>query len=105
MEELSSILVDLQFKLKSLVNRIPLPQESGTSNRGESSARSVSSDSPSQPESSSNHQLGEGALPLDGPAGCAEQYHTPVLVAFHKWARILLSLFIDKVSCAGWLAR
>lgn len=37
-------------------------------------------------------------LPGEGPFDCPEQYHSPVLVAFHKWARIILSLFIDKVG-------
>lgn len=39
-------------------------------------------------------------LPGDGPTGCPEQYHSPVLVCFHKWAKIILSLYIDKVSCS-----
>jgi hypothetical protein len=40
----------------------------------------------------------ETELPGEGPNGCPEQYHTPVLVSFHKWARIILSLYIDKVG-------
>lgn len=38
------------------------------------------------------------ALPGDAAPTCTEQYHTPVLVAYHKWARIVLSLYVDKVS-------
>lgn len=91
MEELRSILLDLQLKLNSIVNRIPdgnLQEVSpGSSNRSKSFSRS-----PGDTQTSDNE------LPGEGHAGCPEQYHTPVLVSFHKWARILLSLFIDKVS-------
>lgn len=99
MGDLRSILVELQFKLNSLVSRIPLAQHPGTPGRDGHSAYSVGSD-PSQPYSPGSSRSGEGNLPGDGPSGCSEQYHSPVLVAFHKWARILLSLFIDKVCLA-----
>ncbi|KAL1967426.1 hypothetical protein VTN77DRAFT_3211 [Rasamsonia byssochlamydoides] len=103
MEELRSILVDLQFKLNSIVNRIPLAQHPGTPSRDGSSAYSAASDrSQSFSHSPASSRSGEGILPGDGPGGCAEQYHTPVLVAFHKWARILLSLFIDKAFCVAY---
>lgn len=42
-------------------------------------------------------------LPGDGLTGCPEQYHSPVLVCFHKWARIILSLYIDKVGYSAML--
>lgn len=97
MEELRAILLDLQLKLDSIVNRIPegrLPE--GTS---VSTARASSmSKSPVETRSS------EAELPGEGPNGCPEQYHSPVLVAFHKWARIILSLYIDKV-CGVELTR
>ncbi|KKA19782.1 C6 transcription factor [Rasamsonia emersonii CBS 393.64] len=99
MEELRSILVDLQYKLNSIVNRIPLAQHPGTPGRDGSSA---SDRSQSFSHSPANSRSNEGLLPGDGPSGCAEQYHTPVLVAFHKWARILLSLFIDKAFCVAY---
>lgn len=93
MEELRSILVDLQFQLNSLINRIPLaqhPNSFGTTSPG-LSARTA-------PQG----RIEQGLLPDDGPGGCSEQYHTPVLVAFHKWARILLSLFLDKAFCVAY---
>jgi hypothetical protein len=103
MEELRSILVDLQFKLNSIVNRIPLAQHPGTPGRDGNSAYSAASDrSQSFSHSPTSARSNEGFLPGGGPNGCPEQYHTPVLVAFHKWARILLSLFVDKVS-PNWL--
>lgn len=89
MEELRSILVDLQLKLNSIVNRIPEGQ-----NPDDPVARRASSVSKSPVEAPSS----DTELPGEGPTGCTEQYHTPVLVSFHKWARIILSLFIDKVS-------
>lgn len=81
MEELQSILLDLQHKLKSIVNRIP----SG-GNFDQTSVSSASFSSSTGIE-----------LPSIEPSGCAEQYYSPVLVPFYNWARILLSLFIDKV--------
>lgn len=80
MEDLKSILVDLQAKLHALVDRIPVPKDSRTPASSSSSNSSVKPD-----------------LPNGGP-GCQEQYHTSVLAAFHKWAKILLSLFVDKVG-------
>jgi hypothetical protein len=41
-------------------------------------------------------------LPGEGSTGCPEQYHSPVLVCFHKWAKIILSLYIDKAFCVAY---
>lgn len=90
MEELRAILLDLQLKLNSIVNRIPEGRLPEDPSRSTGRASSVSK-SPVEARSS------ETELPGEGPNGCPEQYHSPVLVAFHKWARILLSLYIDKV--------
>lgn len=81
MEDLKSILVDLQTKLHALVERIPLPKSTSVNNDG-----IIISSSATKPDL------------INGGPGCGEQYHTPVLAAFHKWARILLSLFVDKVG-------
>ena len=90
MEELQSILLDLQLKLNSIVNRIPEGEFAEA--RLMSSGRALSmSKSPVETQST------ETELPGEGPNGCSEQYHTPVLVSFHKWARIILTLYIDKV--------
>ncbi|GFN15989.1 putative C6 transcription factor [Aspergillus tubingensis] len=92
MEELRSILVDLQYKLNSIINRIPEANSLDTSSPVSSTRSwSLSSQADSRTE-----------LPADGPNGCAEQYHSPVLVSFHKWARILMSLFIDKAFCVAY---
>lgn len=90
MEELRSIILDLQMQLHQIIKRIPdmlTEVSSASSNR----SLSFSSRSPTETRSSDTE------LPGEGPNGCTEQYHSPVLIAFHKWARILLSLFIDKV--------
>ncbi|CRG91921.1 putative transcriptional regulatory protein C139,03 [Talaromyces islandicus] len=97
MEELRSILIELQFQLNSLVNRIPLVHHPNAVGQD---SHSVASDPASVSPGMSF--AGDGSLPADGPNGCLEQYHTPVLVAFHKWARILLSLFIDKAFCVAY---
>lgn len=93
MEELRSILVDLQFQLNSLINRIPLAQHPNSF--GATSPDKTARTAP-------QGRIEQGLLPDDGPGGCSEQYHTPVLVAFHKWARILLSLFLDKAFCVAY---
>jgi hypothetical protein len=90
MEELKTILMDLQLKLNSIVSRIP---ESHITDRTSVSTGRALSMSKSPVESHS----GESELPGEGPNGCPEQYHSAVLVSFHKWARIILSLYIDKV--------
>lgn len=82
MVELRSVLHDLQVKLNSIISRIP--EATATENPTASSKRA-----PHSPAAE---------LPIEGPSGCSEQYHSVVLVAFHKWARIILSLFIDKVD-------
>ncbi|KAJ5625252.1 transcriptional regulator family: Fungal Specific TF [Penicillium lagena] len=93
MEELRSILLDLQLKLNSIVNRIP----EGKNPENASGERDLSmSKSPVETQSTDTE------LPGDGPNGCTEQYHSPVLVSFHKWARIVLSLFIDKAFCVAY---
>lgn len=91
MENLRSILIDLQAKLHALVDRIPDPNPQDLLS-GRATTYSTG-DSGLKPD-----------LPSGGP-GCMEQYHTPVLAAFHKWARILLSLFVHKVGIrlSNWL--
>ncbi|KAJ5648849.1 uncharacterized protein N7484_002572 [Penicillium longicatenatum] len=89
MEELRTILLDLQLNLNSIINRIPEDKSEETSG---AAGRALSmSRSPVEVQST------ETELPGEGPNGCTEQYHSPVLVSFHKWARIILSLYIDKV--------
>lgn len=86
MEELRSALHDLQEKLNSIVSRIPTSE-----NPANPSA------APESETTASAHSCAAALPGDDGPSGCHEQYHSAVLVAFHKWTRILLSLFIDKV--------
>lgn len=93
MEELRAILLDLQLKLNSIVNRIPEGRVAKDTSMPP--GRSISmSKSPVETRTS------ETELPGEGPNGCPEQYHSPVLVAYHRWARIMLSLYIDKVRIA-----
>lgn len=99
MEELRSVLLKLQLDLNSIINRIPVATSSTITSED---SPSFSSRSPAETRTSDTEHPGQG------PNSCPEQYHSPVLVAFHKWARILLSLFIDKVSvlkrlCFNWL--
>lgn len=91
MEELRTILLDLQLKLNSIVNRIPEGLPNGSPPVSTGRALSMS-------KSPVEARATETELPGEGPNGCPEQYHTAVLVSFHKWARIILSLYIDKVG-------
>ncbi|KAL1860938.1 hypothetical protein Plec18170_001452 [Paecilomyces lecythidis] len=100
MEDLREILTELQLNLNSIISRIPEPQRSSTSN-GDGSASTQPDRSPSVP-SHVEVRTSDTQLPADGPSSCPEQYHSPVLTAFHKWARILLSLFIDKAFCVAY---
>ncbi|OQE40808.1 hypothetical protein PENCOP_c005G08980 [Penicillium coprophilum] len=94
MEELRSILLDLQLKLNSIINRIPEGKEVDNLS---TPARAFSmSKSPTDGPSSDTE------LPGEGSDGCPEQYHSPVLVFFHKWAKIILSLYIDKAFCVAY---
>ncbi|CAG8895101.1 unnamed protein product [Penicillium egyptiacum] len=93
MEELRSILLDLQLKLNSIIDRIPEGKDIdnlSTSDRASSMSKS--------PDGCSS----DTELPGEGPTGCPEQYHSPVLVCFHKWAKIILSLYIDKAFCVAY---
>ncbi|KAJ5552017.1 transcriptional regulator family: Fungal Specific TF [Penicillium sp. DV-2018c] len=97
MEELRSILLDLQMKLNSIIDRIPEGNTSiGMSIPGTESITNSIFKPPLDDRSSENE------LPGEGPSGCAEQYHSPVLIYFHKWARIILSLYIDKAFCVAY---
>lgn len=80
--ELRSVLHDLQVKLNFIISRIP---EATTTEKLTASSKRA-------PHSSA------AELPIEGSSCCQEQYHSVVLIAFHKWARIILSLFIDKVN-------
>ncbi|KGO40642.1 Signal recognition particle, SRP19 subunit [Penicillium expansum] len=93
MEELRSILLDLQLKLNSIINRIP---EAKDADKLSMSGRAFSISK--SPDSRSS----DTELPGEGPTGCPEQYHSPVLVCFHKWAKIILSLYIDKAFCVAY---
>ncbi|CAI7630969.1 unnamed protein product [Penicillium glandicola] len=93
MEELRAILLELQLKLNSIINRIPEGKEVdslSTPDRAFSMSKS--------PDGRSS----DTELPGEGSTGCPEQYHSPVLVCFHKWAKIILSLYIDKAFCVAY---
>ncbi|CAG7945079.1 unnamed protein product [Penicillium nalgiovense] len=93
MEELRSILLDLQLKLNSIIDRIPEGKNVGNLSTPERASSIYKS-----PDGRSS----DTELPGEGPTGCPEQYHSPVLVCFHKWAKIILSLYIDKAFCVAY---
>ncbi|KGO74949.1 Signal recognition particle, SRP19 subunit [Penicillium italicum] len=93
MEELRSILLNLQLKLNSIIDRIP---EAKNVDKLSTSGRAFSK------SKSPDGRSSDTELPGEGPTGCPEQYHSPVLVCFHKWAKIILSLYIDKAFCVAY---
>ncbi|KAL2827615.1 hypothetical protein BDW59DRAFT_144071 [Aspergillus cavernicola] len=95
MEELRSILVDLQVQLNSIADRISEAKQSDISSNASNRSWSFSR-SPTEALSIN------AALPGDAAPTCTEQYHTTVLVSFHKWARIILSLYADKAFCVAY---
>ncbi|CAG8108925.1 unnamed protein product [Penicillium salamii] len=95
MEELRAILLELQLKINSIIDRIPDSKDDADPCSAVRRAMSMSK-SPVDGRSSDTE------LPGDGPSGCPEQYHSPVLVCFHKWAKIILSLYIDKAFCVAY---
>jgi hypothetical protein len=78
----------LQLKLNSIIDRIP---------EGKDVDNLSTPDRASSITKSPGGRSSDTELPGEGPTGCPEQYHSPVLVFFHKWAKIILSLYIDKV--------
>ncbi|KAJ5126502.1 hypothetical protein N7448_007281 [Penicillium atrosanguineum] len=95
MEELRVVLLDLQLNLNSIIDRIP--DRKATDGTPGSSGRALSmSKSPIEASSADPEPPGEGIN------GCPEQYHSPVHASFHKWARIILSLYIDKAFCVAY---
>ncbi|KAL3479713.1 hypothetical protein BJX99DRAFT_59965 [Aspergillus californicus] len=95
MEELRTILVDLQAQLNSIADRIPQAQQADVSSNASNRSWSFSR-SPTESLSI------DTALPGDAAPSCIEQYHTPVLISFHKWARIIMSLYCDKAFCVAY---
>ncbi|KKK20738.1 hypothetical protein ARAM_002716 [Aspergillus rambellii] len=96
MEELRSILVDLQIQLNSIVARIPEPKQADLPSKASNRSWSFSP-SPTEVRISDT-----ATLPGEASHTCTEQYHSPVLASFHKWARIVLTLFIDKAFCVAY---
>ncbi|KAI9372599.1 hypothetical protein BJX61DRAFT_433716 [Aspergillus egyptiacus] len=95
MEELRSILVELQAQLNSIAERIPEAKPTDVSSNTSSRSWSLS-------RSPTEALRSDVALPGDPAPTCTEQYHSPVLVSFHKWARIILSLYADKAYCVAY---
>jgi hypothetical protein len=90
MKELQAVLRGLELDLNSIINRIPEGKLAGNAS-GSSGGALFMSKSPVEA------WFTETGLPGEGRHGCPGQSHTPVLGSFHKWARIILSLYVDKV--------
>ncbi|KAL3467961.1 fungal-specific transcription factor domain-containing protein [Aspergillus heterothallicus] len=95
MEELRSILVDLQGQLNSIADRIPQIKPTDVSSNASTGSWSFS-------RSPTEGLTVDTTLPGDAAPTCTEQYHSFVLVNFHKWARIILSLYADKAFCVAY---
>ncbi|KAI5301052.1 hypothetical protein KEM55_002815 [Ascosphaera atra] len=104
MEELRNILVNLQSELRRLVDRIPIspvPRPLPGGDYLTENPRKMLYNRPPASVVSTASTPSKCDLANGGP-GCLEQFHNPVLPAFHKWARILLLLFVDKAFCVAY---
>lgn len=103
MEELRNILVSLQAELRAIIDRIPMspiPRPPGGDYLAENPGKVLYNRPPSSVVSTASTPA-KCDLANGGP-GCLEQFHNPVLPAFHKWARILLLLYVDKAFCVAY---
>ncbi|KAI5290765.1 hypothetical protein KEM54_000522, partial [Ascosphaera aggregata] len=104
MEELRNILVSLQTELRAIIQRIPMSPIPRLPPGGDFLTENPKKILYNRPPSSVVSTASTPAkcdLANGGP-GCLEQFHNPVLPAFHKWARILLLLHVDKAFCVAY---
>lgn len=108
MEEMRTILAEVDADLNTIIRRIPtkgIPEMGFTPDRDAQGHSLVSDFDPALAKPPSEEDLRPflGMTPAEGLNNSTIQYHWNTLVAFHKWARILLSLWIDKMYCVAYV--
>ena len=108
MEQVRNILGEVEEDLNAIIRRIPtkgIPEMGFTPDR-DAQGHSLVADfdhALAKPPSEDDLRPFLGMTPAEGLYDSTVQYHWNTLVAFHKWARILLSLWIDKVYCVAYV--
>lgn len=105
MQEMRKILNEVDHDLNEIVDRIPtkgIPEMGFTPDRDETGRPlGVADTDPAlgtQPSVEEMQQF-TGMAPREGLTLGTVRYHWNTLVAFHKWARIVLSMLVDKLYC------
>jgi hypothetical protein len=108
MEEVRQILAEVEEDLNGIIKRIPtkgIPEMGFTPDRDAHGRSLVADFDPALAKAPSEEDLRPfvGMTPAEGLYDSTIQYHWNTLVAFHKWARILLSLWVDKMYCVAYV--
>jgi hypothetical protein len=108
MEEVRQILAEAEDDLNAIIKRIPtkgIPEMGFTPDRDAQGHSLVADFDPALAKPPSEEDLRPflGLTPPEGLYDSTIQYHWNTLVAFHKWARILLSLWADKMYCVAYV--
>lgn len=103
MEEMKHALNEAEDQLNNIITRIPargIP-EMGFTPDSDAQGKPFLAHDPSaiiHPPTEQEMQPFTGLSPKEGLNEHTVRYYRNTLIAFHKWARIMLSLLIDKVS-------
>ena len=108
MDEVRNILAEVEGDLNAIISRIPtkgIPEMGFTPDRDVQGHSLVADFDPALAKPPSEEDLRPflGVTPAEGLYDSTIQYHWNTLVAFHKWARILLSLWADKMYCVAYV--
>ena len=108
MEEVRNILAEVESDMNAIIRRIPtkgIPEMGFTPDRDAQGHSLVADFDPALAKPPSEEDLRPflGMTPAEGLYDSTIQYHWNTLVAFHKWARILLSLWADKMYCVAYV--
>jgi hypothetical protein len=108
MEEVRNILAEVEDDLNAIIKRIPtkgIPEMGFTPDRDAQGHSLVADFDPALAKPPNEEDLRPflGMTPTEGLFDRTVQYHWNTLVAFHKWARILLSLWADKMHCVAYV--
>lgn len=102
LEILKEYLRDVETKLNESIRRIPTHgnPELGLADDEEPPKNPDFDYDPNRahPPTAEELQLFVGMTPEDGLNHLAVHYHQRTMIAYHRWARIMLSLLINKVS-------
>jgi hypothetical protein len=107
MEEVRKVLAEVDHDLNKIIKRIPtkgIPEMGFTPIRGRDGHSLVADfdHNLARPPTDADLRPFWGMTPTEGLYDNTIQYHWNTLVAFHKWARVILSLYVDKVYCIAY---